>query len=339
LEMLGSRDVISELFGFLTAPWVWSCSELVVTIGNLGGSSTAPRLLAALLDKEVYPVSKLQLAVVLRDLKEPAVVGPALDALQDSRQPWELRWHLTEVLEGYQETARNTLMQMLGASQLDERVKVGIAATLGKWKQVESIPYLRAAIQNEVLPLDFQVSSGSRSTYTLPAYYWSRVAAVLRSLDDNSIVPFLADRVESTLRLGQPDHGTIYVLAENWPEAAGQIFLGYLDREHSHLPAEIWSIIPHVLSKPLVPQVVRLLEDLLHTTQNQRILLRDLWPTLDTIGEVADDAKTAGSLLRIVLALDNHNEFLPLEPLLRVCQRARVRAYPDGRVLPIGKQA
>ncbi|HEY9602880.1 MAG TPA: hypothetical protein V6C85_14800 [Allocoleopsis sp.] len=77
-------------------------------------------------------------------------------------------------------------MKMLESQAIDNPVQVGIAATLGTWGVRESLPYLRNAIENKVVPPSWQ-----QGYHTSCGYIWGRITRVLNSLGDESVVPIL----------------------------------------------------------------------------------------------------------------------------------------------------
>ena len=95
---------------------------------------------------------------------------------------------------------------MLEEPELDERVRAGIATTLGTWKEALGLPYLRAAVESGLLPGDLVIAVGQGRTYTYRSYFWHRIARVLRSFDDDWIVPSLITRFDSILPQLSPNY-------------------------------------------------------------------------------------------------------------------------------------
>lgn len=149
-------------------------------------------LIQMLLDKNVDPTIKPQIVKALKDLSDASLIGSMLASLQDDTIEWEIRWLLTESLENLQESASDSLMKMLESPDIDGRVRVGIAATLGTWGVREVIPYLREAIQMQVVPANLRFEKVSEGRTTRTGYYiWDRITRILKNLGDDSVVPAL----------------------------------------------------------------------------------------------------------------------------------------------------
>ena len=85
-----------------------------------------------------------------------------------------------------------------------------------------------------------------------------------------------------------------------------------------------------VLSKALVPKVILLLEEhkLAPRTRDDMVSL------LTAVGQIADDPEAAKSLLQMLLRAEIRLSLCTrgyYYVLYNICQRARARAYPDGR--------
>jgi hypothetical protein len=195
----------------------------------LAGATAAPRLLAILLENN--PVSYLsRLAETLRDLKEPAVGSASVEALKDEGRPWQIRWMLTVVLEGYPESA-TILAAMLEEPDLDERVKVGIAATLGTWKNSAGLSSLREAFESALQPNSMW--SPDTNPPNLRLYYPEIVNRLLRNLldlDSAWASSVLAPYINTSFSGHRDKRGSatmqeiaLSVLAETSPELVGEI--------------------------------------------------------------------------------------------------------------------
>jgi HEAT repeat protein len=187
LGALKATFAVSSLQEMLTTEDTTNAKEqIIITLGVIGNKEVASSLLDSLLDTTTDPKIKLTIAQALRNLKDESLTHRILEKLQDGTIEWQVRWLLTESLEGLQESAKDSLMKMLESQAIDESVQVGIAATLGTWGVRESIPYLRNAIHNKVVPLSWQ-----QGYHTSCGYIWGRITRVLNSLGDESVVPIL----------------------------------------------------------------------------------------------------------------------------------------------------
>ena len=342
LESLDDDSVAPELIELLNnVKWASAGPDLVKAIGSIAEANGAAPLLTALLNDAVYGPLKPAIARTLRDLKQVKVVPTVLEALRDRERPWEIRWLLTETLEGCQEPSVGSLAAMLEEPELNERVRVGIATTLGTWKEALGLPYLRAAIEGNLLPGDLTIAVGKGRTYTYRSYFWHRMARVLRSFDDDWIVPSMIARLDSILpqlSLKDPLPGEVWTilsaLADDPPEAIGDRILNLITKGSGAMYESPWEALVMVFSKPLVPKAIALLEkhQLVPRTRDDMVSL------LSSLGKIADDSAAAESLLNMLLnAEEQGSPFASAyhEALYNICRRARVRAFTDGRVRTI----
>jgi hypothetical protein len=284
-------------------------------------------------------------------------VSDLLASLTDETIDWQIRWLLTEALEGLQEIAREPLRAMLENPNIDLRVRVGIAATLGTWGARESIPYLREAIESQVVPPNWCL----RNTNWV-GYIWQRITRTLKSLGDNSVVPMLFNVLEqirateneedlsdpwsirdevnrSSIRTRQyrtsvyEAMGIIYAASEYEPSRSAQQVLGMLRQpEWQSSQGELLRILPKLATKSLVPELVCLLEERrMYKTFGVR------GPSVvNAIGKVADDCETVRALLKIGSSLNSEEEEYLAEPiysaLYSVSRRAGVRVTADGQI-------
>jgi GTPase SAR1 family protein len=168
LGALKATFAVSSLQEMLTTENSANAKEQIIrTLGVIGNKEVASSLLDSLLDTTTDPNTKLTIAQALRNLKDESLTHRILEKLQDETIEWQVRWLLTESLEGLQESAKDSLMEMLESQAIDEPVRVGIAATLGTWRMRESIPYLRNAIENKVVPHSWQ-----QRYHTISGYIW-----------------------------------------------------------------------------------------------------------------------------------------------------------------------
>jgi len=187
LGALKATFAVSSLQEMLATENTTDAKERIIrTLGVIGNKEVASSLLDRLLDTTTDPKIKLSIAQALRNLKDESLTHRILEQLQDETIEWQVRWLLTESLEGLQESAKDSLMEMLESQAIDEPVRVGIAATLGTWGVRESIHYLRNAIEKKVVPPSWQ-----QGYYTISGYIWGRITRVLNSLGDESVVPIL----------------------------------------------------------------------------------------------------------------------------------------------------
>lgn len=340
LESIGDNAPVGELLELLKrVRWASSGPDLIKAIANLAEGNASRHLLTALLADTTYGPLKPAIARTLRDLKQAGIVPAALAALKDPAQKWEIRWLLAEALEGSREACEATLALMLQQSDLDERVRVGIAATLGTWKEALGLPYLRAAIENDLIPGDLVFDVGSGRTYTYRSYFWHRIARVLRSFDDEWIVPSFVAKLDSALSHASPRKDlppgvwtVLSALADDPPEAIGLRILNLIERGFGSMYESAWDALTIVLSKPLIPKIMARLENNLLIPRTRD----DMDSLLTAIGETADDDETAKRLLRMLLRAEQQDSLLaPIlrDALYKVCRKSRVRVYSDGRTI------
>ncbi|MBD1833280.1 NACHT domain-containing protein [Cyanobacteria bacterium FACHB-472] len=356
---LGEKSVVPELIDMLTNA---KCLEqhkifLLNLVGSKGDKSVAPQLLQMLLAETTNTEIKPAIAQALRDLKDTSLVSDLLASLTDETIDWQIRWLLTEALEGLHEIAREPLRAMLENQNIDLRVRVGIAATLGTWGVRESIPYLGEAIESKVVPPNWCL----RNTNWV-GYIWQRITRTLKSLGDNSVVPMLLKALEqirateneedlsdpwfirdevnrSFIRTRQyrtslyEAMGIIYAASEYEPSRIAQQVLWMLRQPEWHSSqGELLRTLPKLATKSLVPELVCLLEE---RRMYRTFAVKGL-SVVNAIGEVADDCKTVRALLKIGSSLNSEEEEYLAEPiysaLYSVSRRAGVRVSADGQI-------
>jgi HEAT repeat protein len=281
-----------------------------------------------LLHETTDPQIKINLAQALRDIADASLTNRILENLRDETIQWQVRWLLTESLEGLQESAKDSLMQMLESLAIDERVRVGIAATLGTWRMRESIPYLRNAIQNKVVPHSWQ-----QRYHTSCGYIWGRITRVLNSLDDESVVPILKQAFIQSSAISD-QWATINALLE-YKDRAEEIAYQLLERVRSSVDSGKETLLAYMRSlatKSLVPELRQLL-----TTCN--VYGIDEWAQIGIINglaQVADDLETVEALQEMMPVMQTtESEYLRsaiYQALYRISQRARVRLMHDGQI-------
>jgi hypothetical protein len=349
---LGEKSVVPQLMDTLIDE---ECDEsekitILELIGNSGDKSVAPRLLQMLLAETVSSSLKPALAQALRDLKDSSLVSSILEQLQDKTLDWEIRWLLTESLEGLQESAMTSLRKMLKNPNIDKRVQVGIAATLGTWGERESIKYLREAIESQVVPPNWYLGNSNWI-----GYVWRRITRTLKSLGDNSVLPALVSALEQTTAnwreggLSSPwfirdeinrlftrtikynasvceAKGIIFAALEYEPDVIAQQVLGILRQQTSRLfQDELLDTLPKLATKSLVPELLHLLAERWTYTAQYKTWVS----VVKEIGELADDFETVTALQEVDSSLSSEEENY-LKPaiygaLYSVSRRAKVR--------------
>ena len=304
----------------------------------MGDKEIAPELLQMLLDKTTASEKKPEIAEVLRDLKATSLVSELLEKLQDETIDWQIRWLLTESLEGLQESAIEPLREMPENPNINPCVRVGIAATLGTWGVRESISYLRKAIECQTVPQNLELSAGML-TAVYPGYVWGRIIRVFKSLSDDLIESLL---VEIFQQYASPQEKSAWdkaggikatALEYNSEDMAQQVLQMLRDKAWIECPNDLIRIFPLFTTKSLVPELLDLLaEDQIYTALNW------LWREIvNAIGQVADDHETVRSLGKMWSTTSSRNEEKRLldaiySAIYSVSQRARVRVNRDGQI-------
>ena len=329
LGALKATFAVSSLQEMLrTEREITTLGQIIRALGRIGGKEVASLLLDMLLHETTDPQIKINLAQALRDIADASLTNRILENLRDETIQWQVRWLLTESLEGLQESAKDSLMQMLESLAIDERVRVGIAATLGTWRMRESIPYLRNAIQNKVVPHSWQ-----QRYHTSCGYIWGRITRVLNSLDDESVVPILKQAFIQSSAISD-QWATINALLE-YKDRAEEIAYQLLERVRSSVDSGKETLLAYMRSlatKSLVPELRQLL-----TTCN--VYGIDEWAQIGIINglaQVADDLETVEALQEMMPVMQTtESEYLRsaiYQALYRISQRARVRLMHDGQI-------
>jgi HEAT repeat protein len=334
LGALKATFAVSSLQEMLATENTTDAKERIIrTLGVIGNKEVASSLLDRLLDTTTDPKIKLSIAQALRNLKDESLTHRILDQLQDETIEWQVRWLLTESLEGLQESAKDSLMEMLESQALesqaiDEPVRVGIAATLGTWGVRESIPYLRNAIEDKVVPPSWQ-----QGYYTSCGYIWGRITRVLNSLGDESVVPRLKQAYIQSPAI--PDKWAAINALLEYKDRPEEIAHQLLERVRSSVDSGKETLLAYMRSlatKSLVPELCQLL-----TICN--VYGIDEWGQIGIINglaQVADDLETVKALQEMIPVMQTtENEYLRYaiyQALYRISQRARVRLRHDGQI-------
>jgi len=330
LGALKATFAVSILQEMLTTENSANAKEQIIrTLGVIGNKEVASSLLDSLLDTTTDPNTKLTIAQALRNLKDESLTHQILEKLQDETIEWQVRWLLTESLEGLQESAKDSLMEMLESQAIYEPVRVGIAATLGTWGVGESIHYLRNAIENKVVPPSWQ-----QGYHTISGYIWGRITRVLNSLGDESVVPTL-EQAAFNPAPAIPDRWAIINALLEYKNRREEIARQVLERARFSVDFGKETLLHYMRSlatKSLVPELRQLL-----TTCN--VYAIDEWGQIGIINglaQVADDLETVEALQEMMPLMETtENEYLRYaiyQALYSISQRARVRLRHDGQI-------
>jgi HEAT repeat protein len=220
-------------------------------------------------------------------------------------------------------------MKMLASQAIDEPVRVGIAATLGTWRMRESIPYLRNAIENKVVPHSWQ-----QRYHTISGYIWARITRVLNSLGDESVVPTL-EQAAFNPAPAIPDTWAIINALLEYKDRREEIARQVLERAGFSVDFGKETLLHYMRSlatKSLVPELRKLL-----TICN--VCEIDEWGQIGIINglaQVADDLETVEALQEMMPLMETtENEYLRYaiyQALYSISQRARVRLRHDGQI-------
>ncbi|MEQ9626540.1 dsDNA nuclease domain-containing protein [Coleofasciculus chthonoplastes] len=358
---LGETSITSELLTMRTDPECYNREEIEIfeLLGSSGDQSIAPKLLDLILADTTSSRVKPAISRALRDLKNASLVNSILQHIQDESLDWQIRWLLTESLEGLQESAIDSLRQIPKNHNVDECVQVGIATTLGIWGEQESITYLVQAIERQVVPPNWCLGDS-----IWLGYVWQRITRTLKSLGDESVVPTLVQALEQSQ--ASWDHrvapesgrkfivdyanriftrtekynlsiceakGIIWAASEYQSDTIAQQILSILRQSHWLVfQNEILNNLPTFITKLLVPELRELLPEIHNnnrTSNWKRCIVR-------AIGEVADDRETVTELRKAYLSLTSNQEmYLKSEiysALYSVSHRARLRVSRDEQI-------
>jgi hypothetical protein len=290
-------------------------------------------------DETTNPTIKLEIAKALRDLRDTSLSSNLLERLQDETIEWQIRWLLTESLEGLQENAMAPLRAMLENSNIDRRVIVGIAATLGTWGVKESIPCLREAIERHIVPPNFW-----QGNYCWIGYTWQRITRTLNSWGNNSVVPVLAKTFQECVSAQEESissvkwhfdvQSIISAASEYKPEAIARHLLEMLRQpKWQSFQDDILRHLEALTSKSVVHELLALLAERRRYNLSES---RCQW-IVHAIGEVADDEQALRDLWKMMPATPNSNDEKKFtgaiySALYSVSQRAKVRVSRDGQI-------
>lgn len=316
-------------------------AQLIQALGKIGDKKVASSLLDMLLDTTTERKIKSVVAQALKDLKDPSLTNPILEKLRDETIDWQVRWLLTESLEGLQESAKDSLMKIVESQDINERVRVGIAATLGTWGVRESIHYLRIAIENEVVPPSLELGDQG-----IPGYLWRRIARVLNGFGDDSVKQILIEKLKEKIALkneGKPSIiEIINALYEYKPEeiahevlaiARGQVQITSFNFGKGMLLLSMQNFA----TKALLPDLRELL------AERKKYGIDELGQIgiITAIAKVGDDLETVKALREMTSVMEStQDEFLRnaiSQALYNVSRRAGVRVNADGQIEALKK--
>ncbi|MGH3392485.1 MAG: NACHT domain-containing protein [Actinomadura sp.] len=294
----------------------------------LGGDAESRRLFDMLAAPDIDSQLFLGILRELRNLKSGRIAPRALTTLRDPGVPWQIRWHITELFDGcLPEACEATLARLLADEELDHRVKIGIAATLALGGDPAGVDHLRRGFDRETLP-DALLSEHNGSLLAAGGT-WKRVADALRHVEDTSVVPALRVRHQRALEAGDTE------LALDLDTALRHLLPAEFDRRQQWL-ATCNEGGQYAFADRVTPSM---LPSAFHVIDVRRAKGWDTTDLIRKVGEIADDAWSAERLLQIVLsgppvshARDAEQAYNALD---EVCRRARVRAFPNGRIVPV----
>ncbi|MBD1881421.1 HEAT repeat domain-containing protein [Coleofasciculus sp. FACHB-T130] len=315
--------------------------QIIQALGKIGDKKVASSLLDMFLDTTTDLKIKSEIAQALKDLNDPSLTNPILEKLRDETIDWQVRWLLTESLEGLQETAKDSLMEILESQDINDGVRMGIAATLGTWGVRESIPHLRNALENQVVPPSLKLGNYSQS-----GYLWRRITRVLNGFGDNSVKQILIEKLKEKITLknqGKPSIiEIINALYEYKPEeiahqvlaiARGQVQITFFDVGKGMLLLSMQNFA----TKALLPDLRELL------AERKKYGIDELGQIgiITAIAKVGDDLETVKALREMTSVMEStQDEFLRnaiYQALYNVSRRAGVRVNADGQIEELKK--
>ena len=358
---LGEKSVVSDLMDILIDENCFEDNKILLLelLGRSEDKTVASQLLPMLVSEKtsISTIIKPAIAQAVKDLKDLSLVDCILGHLQDETIDWQIRWLLTESLEGLPESAITSLKSMQENQNIDECVRVGIAATLGTWGEQESIHLLREAIESRIVPPNWRLGNS-----LWIGYVWRRIIRTLKSLGDNSVVPVLENALNqsaanwkeeglSSALFIRDDFNSVFTRTRKYSESAyegkgiilaasecdtnviAQQVLKILYKQKSRfLQDELLSTLPKLTTKSLVPELLFLLAE----RRKYKVNSKRWFAVIKAIGEVADDSETVSQLREVGLYL-NEREQNDLKPaiykaLYLVSRRARVRVSHDEQI-------
>jgi HEAT repeat protein len=300
--------------------------QSIEALGQIGNKEEASSLLDMLIGENVHLNSAVKLSAALKNLRDVSLVPRILEKLQDETVDWQVRWLLTESIESLPESTKESFMEMLKSPTIDERVKVGIAATLGSWGVREIIPYLCNAIENKVVPPSLTIDNSTRL-----GYIWLRITRTLKNLGDDSIVQpllqaFDAQDINYKLEI-------IGAIAEYKPEEIAHKVLE-ICRSPSQITGKdiLLCSMQKLVNKSLIPDLLVLLDEC-------NTYVRQLG-IIHSIAQVADDQETVEFLKKFLLPrqtmendyLQNNLQNALYQTVYKVSKRAGVRVRTDWHI-------
>lgn len=332
LGSLGDKSAVPELMEMLIDQQRNDCvrSYIALCLGSLGDESVAPVLLAMLLDKTTPPRIKPSIAQALRDFGDIGA-RELMERLEDETIDWQIRWLLTEALEGCSHAVA-PLRKLLERSNIHKGVRVGIAATLESLGVRTHIPeILREAIENQIVPPNWSLGD-----HVETGYVWQRITRTLNSLGDDSVVPALVRAFEQRASWSKEFDevkGIIVAACEYQPEAIAKQVLGMLrEQQWRSYQDDLLELLPQLATKSLVPELLVLL------AERRMYNLSDNRWIIQAIAQVADDRETVKALLEIMPAKPSSDEekYMMVQViyagLYSVSRRAGVRVSPEGQI-------
>lgn len=301
--------------------------EVYSTIGSMDKSVVATRLLDIItkpnIDEFVLPST---VRVIVR-FKDQIDVKDIMRIVADAKVEWKRRWLLAGALAEYPRQACEAKLVEMLASDIDPRVKVGIAVTLAKWENASSIPVLRAVFE-EGATLPWQVLFEASSGGSYGFYAWSQVTTALQRLGDVSLVRTLLARHERALSDGD------YQSAEHVASALGPFktvdlvrqILSHIPRKDSGHYYELGYMLASAAGKSTLPLV-------LDALKVGKVQWDDVRYAISALADTPDEAKQLA-----ILFLQHGDGPYPdgmAEVLDDVCRKAGVRVFHDRRVLGI----
>lgn len=300
--------------------------DVSTAVVSIAGAAVAPRILEMIVDSHIEDYAVYDTVHVLEGVKSTAIVSGILDILRDANLSWQRRWYVADLLkECPRQICESELTDMLADKVLDGRVKIKLATVLAIWDNPAGITLLLNAFDEGTLPprIELRGSEGGVSWSS-----WVQVADALQRLGERSIVRTLLTRYDEAFSNGKykfADH-LLPAIASFKPAEVIPRIIDFASRYEQ-------SNVMYSLSTVLTESRIPLLRDSLKSHWSDLKEYIDL--IMQVVGKVADKPEDASWLLQLLPQASPRSADSIVEALEYVSQRAGVRVFSDGRVLPI----
>ncbi|MFI6505215.1 NACHT domain-containing protein [Nonomuraea typhae] len=330
------EEQLWELIDCDVAEIPFSIVKILPTLGD------PHRRLAALVNPRTHRIAADALFFDLCTSATSALVEPILGHLRDETIPWPTRWMLTELLDRF--SADADLIELLADERVHPMVRTGVAATLAIQGRKEGLPRLLESLPHGLSPVATSAHPSGHRLATFRrqnVYPQKRVYTCLAGSGDADAINVLLARFDSLTASRSPTHprleGRAELMLDGLAVAAPEHVTRRLMDMLEGMPAiTSWPRNDSLLANLTIVLPPRLTAETLRRVRALSLPLRaadDVARLIRRVSAIAEDPETVRELLKII---DQPGRVWDpadaLAALPRVCARARVRVFPDGRV-------